>query len=81
MFMLLEMVRASIRKEMAPVFSGSITLFVNRHRFPWTLRSSIFISRTDLIDHVPRNKRRRDDLPPFEEWKDVKNFSYIRNSP
>lgn len=34
MFMLLEMVRASIRKEMAPVFSGLITLLVNHHRFP-----------------------------------------------
>lgn len=52
----LKMVRASIRKEMALVFSGSITLLVNRHRFPLYaisldvtyLRSSIFIS-IDLI--------------------------------
>lgn len=65
MFMLLEMVRASIRKEMAPVFGGSITLLVNRHRFPLYaisleivtpyLRSFIFISARPIFSRSTRN--------------------------
>lgn len=57
--MLLEMVRASIRKEMAPVFGGSITLLVNRHRFPLYA-----ISLEIVTPYVPSFLSRRDRSSP-----------------
>ena len=74
MFMLLEMVRASIRKEMAPVFGGSITLLVNRHRFP-PVRDFLG-NRYSLLTFL-HFYLGETDLLPFDQKHSLKNSLFI----